>query len=112
MRPQPFHLAIQLGDLRVDRRTQCQGEPGCACVRLAEKIAEFAQGEAELPPLPQVVQELQRAFGITTPAVERALRFRDQADALVIADGLDADAGIMCQLPGGSLRHGLASATF
>jgi hypothetical protein len=32
--------------------------------------------------------------------------------SLVMVDGLDADAGIPCQLPDGSLRRGLAFATF
>jgi HD-like signal output (HDOD) protein len=78
---------------------------------MIEKIAQFAQAETELPSLPQLMQELQRAFGITAPAIERALRLRNQADALVVADRLNADAGIVCQLPDRSLCHDLASAT-
>src|SRR5258708_35681285 len=90
--PQCFAQAVQvrqpgLHDRKLSSR-QLTGLPATAPVFQGEQVRYFREREAEiLGPLDEP-DPLHAVFGISPNAVQGPLRFRDQASALIVADGL------------------------
>src|SRR6266513_1456347 len=82
---------------------RAHGSPG-NCARLPARAgSHFREREAEiLGPLDEP-DSLHAVFGISPDAVQGPLRFRDQASALIVADGLDVHTGGTRKAPDGEV---------
>src|SRR6266852_2104371 len=72
---------------------QLTGLPATAPVFQREQVRYFGQREAELLGPLDEPDPLHAVFGISPNAVQGPIRFRDQASALIVADGLDVHTG-------------------
>src|SRR6266446_7506201 len=105
--PQCFAQAVQvrqpgLHDRKLSSR-ELTGLPATAPVFQREQIRNFREREAEiLGPLDEP-DPLHAVFGISPNAVQGPLRFRDQAPALIVADGLDGHTGGTRKPPDGEV---------
>src|SRR5207245_7585374 len=105
--PQSLAQAVQvrqpgLHDRKLSSR-QLAGLPATAPVFQGEQVRNFREREAEiLGPLDEP-DPLHAVFGISPNAIQGPLRLRDQASALIVADGLDVDTGGTRKPPDGEI---------